>query len=82
MSRESKSESRLEKVAREGAAAMAKHESDGRAMRDKTSRLRSLRLAKEAADLAAGVQKKSDGTKSRKLSKSIPVRKPNASNDG
>ncbi len=63
MSKESRSESRLEKNAREGAAAMAKHESDGRAVREKTSRLRALRLAKEAADLAAEVQKKSDGTK-------------------
>jgi hypothetical protein len=77
----SKSESRLEKLAREGAAAMARHVSDGQAVRDRTARLKSQRLAKEAADLAAGVQKKPDGTKSRKLAKAIPVRKLNASND-
>lgn len=36
--------------AREGAKAMAEYEAAGLAMREKTARLRALRLRKEAAD--------------------------------
>lgn len=35
----------------EGAQARAQYESDARAVRDKTARLRSLRLAKEASEM-------------------------------
>jgi hypothetical protein len=49
--------------AHEGQKAMAEYEAAGRAIREKTSRLRSLRLAKEAAEQKAaldtgGVKKK------------------------
>ena len=38
-----------EKREREGAAAMAQYEAEARALREKTARLRELRLAREAA---------------------------------
>ena len=38
-----------EQRAREGAKAMAEYEAEGRAMREKTARLKSLRMAKQAA---------------------------------
>jgi hypothetical protein len=41
-----------EERAREGAKAMRDYEAEGRAIREKTARLRLLRLAKEAADAA------------------------------
>ena len=40
---------RLEKAAQEGASAMAQYEAEGRALREKTARLRELRLARDAA---------------------------------
>jgi hypothetical protein len=46
-----------EQRARDGAKAMADYEAAGVAMREKTARLKALRLAKEAADLA--LEKKS-----------------------
>ena len=52
-SRGSRSESRLEKIARESDKARAGYEAEALAIREKTARLRSLRLAKEAADKAA-----------------------------
>lgn len=58
MSRNLRSESHLEKIAREGAASVTRQASDSQALRDKTSRLRSLRLAKEAADAEMRVTKK------------------------
>ena len=39
-----------EQRAREGAKAMADYEAEGRAMREKTARLKSLRMAKQAAE--------------------------------
>lgn len=45
-----------EHQAREGAKAFAEHEARSRAIHDKTARLRSLRLAKEAADMKAVVK--------------------------
>lgn len=39
-----------EKREREGAVAMAQYEAEARAVREKTARLRELRLAREAAD--------------------------------
>ena len=44
---------RKEERVREGKVAMAEYEASTRATRDKTTRLRELRLAKEAADLEA-----------------------------
>jgi hypothetical protein len=41
---------RKEERAREGAKAMRDYEAESRAVREKTARLRSLRLAKEAAE--------------------------------
>jgi hypothetical protein len=38
-----------EQRARDGAKAMADYEAEGRAMREKTARLKSLRMAKQAA---------------------------------
>jgi hypothetical protein len=40
-----------EQRAREGAKAMAEYEAEGRAMREKTARLKSLRMAKQAAGM-------------------------------
>ena len=39
-----------EQRAREGAKAMADYEAEGRAMREKTARLKSLRMARQAAE--------------------------------
>jgi hypothetical protein len=47
---------RKEERAREGAKAMRDYEAEGRAVREKTARLRSLRLAKEAAEQQAEQQ--------------------------
>ncbi len=41
--------------AREGTKAMLDYETEGRAVREKTARLRALRLDKEAADKKEGV---------------------------
>jgi hypothetical protein len=43
-----------EKRERAGVRAMAQHEADAQLLREKTARLRELRLAREAADAAAG----------------------------
>jgi hypothetical protein len=43
-----------EERAREGAKAMVEYEANRRAVREQMARLRALRLAKEAADAAAG----------------------------
>jgi hypothetical protein len=43
-----------EQRAREGAKAMADYEAEGRAMREKTARLKSLRMAKQAAGREVG----------------------------
>lgn len=42
---------------REAAQAKALYEADAQAVRDKTARLKALRLAKEAAELSSGVAK-------------------------
>ena len=46
-----------EHKAREGAKTMTDYEAVGRAVREKTARLKSLRLAKEAAEMEAAVKK-------------------------
>jgi hypothetical protein len=43
-----------EQRAREGAKAMADYEAEGRAMREKTARLKLLRMAKQAAEKEVG----------------------------
>jgi hypothetical protein len=47
-----------ERQAREGAKAFADYEAQANATREKTARLRTLRLAKEAADREAAAAKK------------------------
>ncbi|MGH1569341.1 hypothetical protein ACRAWG_00120 [Methylobacterium sp. P31] len=49
---------RAERMAREGAQAMAEHHAAIKAMDERTVRLRSLRLAKEAADAQAKAAEK------------------------
>jgi hypothetical protein len=51
---------------REAAQAKALYEADAQAVRDKTARLKALRLAKEAAELETGVAKKSVTPKGKK----------------
>jgi hypothetical protein len=46
-----------EERAREGAKAMRDYEAEGRAVREKTARLKLLRLAKEAAEAKAEPKK-------------------------
>jgi hypothetical protein len=43
---------RKEERAKDGAKAMMEYQANGKAMREKTERLKALRLAKEAADKA------------------------------
>jgi hypothetical protein len=52
-----------EERAREGAKAMREYEAESRAVREKTARLKSLRLAKEAADQQAEPKKGSRQSK-------------------
>ena len=59
----SRSQSRLEKTAREGGNSWVHYETEAKAVREKTARLRALRLAKEAADKAAAA---GDGTVAKK----------------
>lgn len=53
----SRDQSRLEKAAREDGSAWVHYEAEAEAVRKKTARLRALRLAKEAADKSAAVEK-------------------------
>jgi hypothetical protein len=55
-----------ERQAAEGATAMAEYEAQGRAIRERTARLRALRLAKEAAEGAGEAAKKPTTTARRK----------------
>jgi hypothetical protein len=52
-----------EERARDGAKAMREYEAEGHAVRERTARLKSLRLVKEASDREA--QSKTAGRKSR-----------------
>jgi hypothetical protein len=49
---------RAQAASRDAEKARAQYEADGRAIRERTARLKSLRLAKEAVDAAAGAEKK------------------------
>ena len=55
-----------EQQARDGAKAMAEYEAHAQATRDKTARLRSLRLAKEAAELETAKKKAAPARAKRK----------------
>jgi hypothetical protein len=55
----SRAQSRLEKSARESGSSWVHYETEAKAVREKTARLKALRLAKEAADKAAAA---GDGT--------------------
>lgn len=50
----SRAQSRLEKAAREGANTWVGYEAEAKAVREKTARLKALRIAKEAADKVGG----------------------------
>jgi hypothetical protein len=54
------------KAAQDGAEARAKHEAEARAVDEKSARLRSLRLAKEAADKEAAAHAKGAATKKKR----------------
>jgi hypothetical protein len=58
-----------EERAREGAKAMRDYEAEGRAVREKTARLKLLRLAKEAAETA---ELKAEPKKAGRQPKTIP----------
>jgi hypothetical protein len=62
---------RKEERAREGAKAMRDYEAEGRAVREKTARLKLLRLAKEATEKQAD-PKKADPKKAGRQSKPAP----------
>lgn len=51
----SRAQSRLEKAAREGGNTWVGYEAEAKAVREKTARLKALRMAKEAADKSAAV---------------------------
>jgi hypothetical protein len=59
----SRAQSRLEKTARESGNSWVHYETEAKAVREKTARLKALRLAKEAADKAAAA---ADGTVAKK----------------
>ena len=60
----SRDQSRLEKAAREDGSAWVHYEAEAEAVRKKTARLRALRIAKEAADKSAAVEKSAGAKKS------------------
>jgi hypothetical protein len=65
---------RLEKAAREGASAVSQYEAEARATREKTARLRELRLAREAAEgKSAPAAKRAPAKKAGKPAKTKPV---------
>ncbi len=51
-------EARFKKATQDAKEARAHYESEARAVREKTARLKAIRLAKEAADLETRVDKK------------------------
>ena len=61
-----------EQQAREGAKAMTEYEAEGRAVRERTSRLKSLRLANEAAQAKADAEAKTVAD-AKKLATKKPV---------
>jgi hypothetical protein len=61
-----------EERAREGAKAMRDYEAEGRAVREKTARLKLLRLAKEAAEAAEATEAKAAPKKAGRQAKVAP----------
>lgn len=53
----SRAQSRLEKAAREDGSGWVNYEAEAEAVRRKTARLKALRIAKEAADASAAMEK-------------------------
>jgi translation initiation factor IF-3 len=64
---------RMKKATQEGQKAKAHYEAEGRAVREKTARLRLLRLAKEAAD-AAQAASEAPKVKKRPATKTVKSR--------
>jgi hypothetical protein len=60
----SRTQSRLEKIAREHGSGWVNYEAEAEAVRKKTARLKALRLAKEAADKRTAVD---DGAVAKKM---------------
>jgi hypothetical protein len=60
--------------AMEGAKATAQYEAESQAVRDKTARLRALRLAKEAADQSAAAKAPAAPKKAAKAGKKKPAK--------
>ena len=67
-----------EERAKEGAKAMLEYQANGRVVREQMARLKALRLAKEAADEAAGVSPETPvkTAKDVKASKTVKAAKP------
>ncbi|KAB1076092.1 hypothetical protein [Methylobacterium planeticum] len=59
---------RAERMAKEGAEAMAEHHAQAKAVDERTARLRALRLAKEAAEAEAKAAAPAPAPKKRKRS--------------
>ena len=79
--KDSRAQSRLEKAARERGNAWVNYEVEAKAIREKTARLRALRIAKETADKSAvvgegPVSKKSVTKKSVKSTGRLPPASP------
>ena len=72
-----RSDLRLQKVAREGDITRAHHEVEAKALREKTARLRELRLAREAAagKPAAVAKRRKSVAKSETLSEWLTAQK-------
>jgi hypothetical protein len=70
----SRAEASFKRQEQKRAKVAADHEAEGDAVREKTARLKSLRLAKQAAETADSDKQPAD--------KAIPIDKLNATNDG
>ena len=68
-SKNTRSQSRLEKAAREDQKVRVHYEVEAKAVAEKTARLRALRLAKEAADRAAADKTPAAAKKSKAVKK-------------
>jgi hypothetical protein len=62
----SRDQSRLEKAAREGGGTWVSYEAEAKAVREKTARLKALRMAKEAAEKGAVAIDESAAARKRK----------------
>jgi hypothetical protein len=59
----SRAQSRLEKAAREGGNTWVGYEAEAKAVREKTARLKALRIGKEAADKSAATVDENAGAR-------------------